>query len=142
MKSYFVIVALSILVLSCSGSNITSGNMRSFTIDFQNHFDQDVISLRINGCLIFDKKIVSSIENIGFAELRVVVEPVQGSFIATIEGEEVRCNNNQKVELEVTLNGHRHIYRVDLSQGVHLGFNNLDSATMHFRQSQFPFIYL
>jgi hypothetical protein len=110
----------------------TSSKEVVFKIDFQDFFNKDTVTLRINNCLIFKDNLLMSDRSTGLTKARIKAYFNDGQSIKILcDGRSQLCMFNHCVKK----------YEADLTKGKYIGISKKSATELSFRQSQKPFIY-
>lgn len=114
-------------------------------ISFQDNFNKDNVSLKIENCKIFKNQNLTSRE-IGFAG--ITVQFFEPNKILVYENGDIilekkcRLNLNKEIKLRLKLNGESEVLKINLSNGKFIGINkDYDKEKFKLRQLAIPFEY-
>jgi hypothetical protein len=124
-------------------SNIEKQDSFLFEIHFQDNFNQDIIGCKINDCMIFDYKKISSDSILGTTMLIVkgLINDKQLSII--FYGNKILCtlNNNTTLKIVITINHLEQTFVVDLTRGKYIGISKKFDNKLLLIQQDHQFEY-
>jgi hypothetical protein len=139
-------LALVFLVLGVYGTaqNLSKKESRMvFEIDFQDFFNSDTISLRVNDCINFKNIVLTSNKSTGLTD-KIFKGYTYGKdqVIIFFKGSSNICNySTNQIFLFISLNGEEKKYTIDIRKGSYLGFSKKGNDNLTFLQSITPFQY-
>lgn len=142
MKKLFYF--LLIFTLSCSSStNILSNESILFKVDFQDFFINDTINLKLNDCPIVSGIILNSDNSLGVSNFRLAVyNKADNNYRVTFSEKNIVCKGaGSNIWLNIELNGNLNKFKIDLKQGMYIGFSKKNKTSLSFFQSKKPFEY-
>src|ERR1700678_4389712 len=106
----------------------TAGIQAIFQVDFQDHFQNDTVSLEINGCSIFSRKLLTSDRSTGLTSAIVEAQLTNNEQIKiNFNGQSSLCTYSEgKIFMSIVLNNFVKKYEIDLSKGKYIGFSKKD----------------
>jgi hypothetical protein len=121
----------------------TSSKEVVFKIDFQDFFNKDTVTLRINNCLIFKDNLLMSDRSTGLTKARIKAYFNDGQSIKILcDGRSQLCMYLKgKISISILFNHCVKKYEADLTKGKYIGISKKSATELSFRQSQKPFIY-
>lgn len=128
---------------SCESENKSSDEM-VFTIDFQDFFDDDEISLQINNCVVFEGLHLKSDPSTGITNVQVILTHKGNlKLLQSSKEKEIDCRLNERSEyvIEVVVNGNQNSFILDLNKGRYLGFDKKENNAVQLNQSHTAFEY-
>jgi hypothetical protein len=143
IKTFF-----AFLLLSFNSDNTAATFMKNETesileIDFQDFFKSDMITLKLNNCIIFENASLVSNKSTGLtdARLKVYWNGKEG-FKIIYKGNPIICKPAQKeITLLVSVNGKESKYFIDLKKGKYIGFSKKGDHDLLLSQSPSAFQY-
>lgn len=139
------VLLISILFLSSSPSKWTMSTNNEFSlleITFQDFFNKDIISLKINDCTIFNRKEITSNEILGFTDLSIkLIE--SDKVIIKDKKITLPCSitSTNTFTLKIVLNNQKEtIYTINQKKGKYIGLNKIGNE-LKINQSKEPFEY-
>jgi phosphoribosylformylglycinamidine (FGAM) synthase-like amidotransferase family enzyme len=114
-----------------------------FQVDFQDFFQNDTVTLGINGCSIFSNKLLTSDRSTGLTSAIVKAQLTNNAQIKVyFNGQSFLCMySKDKIFISIIFNHFEKKYEVDLSKGKYIGFSKKDKHELIISQSKRPFIY-
>lgn len=114
-----------------------------FAIDFQDFFDNDMVTLIIDDCTIFKNAILTSDKIDGMTDVSLKVTSQNSMFIITLNNQkEVRCENEGDfLLLTIVVNEVENTFQIDLNNGKYVGFDKTTTNELRLHQSQIQFEY-
>lgn len=140
----FSIIFLVYFCLGCSSNRNkeVNGNSSILEITFQNYFNKDTVSLKINDCVVVKRETITSNEILGITGLKINLIDKEKIQLRT-ENIILPCkiDIDDKFTLEVTLNKKvSEKFKVDIKNGKYIGFNKVEGK-IAISQSMKPFEY-
>ncbi len=123
--------------------NINTDKNQTLVIHFQDFFEKDFISLKINNCNIFNNLIVKSDASTGFTGIEVkMVREERQTYIIQYFDKKMKCTIKEKsIKLFIMMNAHQNKFLIDPSKGKYIGLNKMNDSTLHFIQTTKGFEY-
>lgn len=114
---------------------------KKMVVDFQDHFKNDNISVKLNNCLILKNKLLDSKKGHGNTEVTLTIDNRNSVFLSEMILK-VLCKVDIKPEnsINIVLNGDEQTFFVDLSKGIYIGFGKKGNR-LYLSQSKVPFEY-
>ena len=132
-----------LVVLSTSFINVNKRCVMQeevMVLSFHDFFENDTVTCKINNCAMFENKVMNSHKVIGYTGVELTItkdEILLGTSVL-----KTHCLIDLKKESNVTiiLNGYEENFKVDLKQGVYIGFSKKGKRS-NLIQSRIPFEY-
>lgn len=114
-----------------------------FQVDFQDFFQNDTVTLEVNGCSIFSKRFLTSDRSTGLTSAIVKAHSTNNAQIkVNFNGQSFLCmDSKDKIFISIIINGFAKNYEVHLSKGKYIGFSKKNKHELIISQSKSPFIY-
>jgi hypothetical protein len=143
LKLLFTFLLLNAYSFNMSKKNINLEKILLFEIDFQDFFENDRASLRLNNCIIFENVQLVSDKSEGLTDIILKGYWCEKNKIEIIfKKKSVICNfSEHKIDLLILFNNKEKPYLIDLRKGKYLGFSKKNSDELVFNQSLKPFVY-
>ncbi len=140
MKSVIYILSSLMLVLN---SSFICHNEIVLSIDFQDFFDGDTVSLQVEECEIFSDQELTSDGSLGLVDLEIHIARKSPTQILIIYNEARKtCTHDvgERIVLRLVLNGQVDFFKVNPRKGRYVGFEKRRNRIV-MRQSKRPFEY-
>lgn len=124
-------------------SNAQKQNNNKLEVSFQDNFNKDNVSLKIEKCQVFKNQILTSKE-IGF--VGIIIQFFEPNKILVYENGDLilekKCKLalNKEIKFRLKLNGKNEVLKINLTNGKFIGINQ-DKDKFKLRQSETPFEY-
>lgn len=117
-------------------------------IDFQDFFQEDTMTLKMNDCIVFENLVLTSSQSTGLTNVQVFAYEYSAGLISLklvlwgdSDKEVCRLKKNEVYHAEIILNGQMVSFELFLGRGKYFGFSKKGEADLYFNQSQIPFEY-
>ncbi len=141
MKKLYLLIYLC-LSISCMHLNKQKNmEIKKISIAFQDFFENDIVSVELNKCLIVKDILLNSSKDIGNTGVVLYVDNKNRVFIGQ-DDIITTCNVKLKVEntISIILNGNKKTFNINLSKGSYFGFDK-KGDDVFIIQSKLPFEY-
>lgn len=140
-----LLILFTIMIInSCASEKDSNNSEMIFTIDFQDFFERDTVTLQVNNCVVFEDLILTSDKSTGITSIQVVYNH-KGylKLLSSGKEKEINCQlkENSEYVIKVLVNGESNSFRVDLDKGGYLGFDKKTGNKLQLNQSQVAFEY-
>ena len=139
---YFILIAS---LFSCSFTRkkmAVEDIIPIFEVHFQNNFQGDSVSLRINGCVIFEKEKLESDCVLGVTKALVFGYNDGNKCQIKCFNKSISCNCvDNSLDIFVVLNNKEIVLSVDLRKGKYIGLSKKGISDLYLRQSIILFEY-
>lgn len=141
MKNHIALLVSLLILFSCEKKESKIGEL--YRITFEEGFKKDKVSLYINSLPIFKEKIIETNLTYGATGTQFICEKTKSINKGYLYGKPFKIDEkliDDKLFLEVFLNGKKKIFNVDLKKGRYLGFN-IEKEKLKFVQTIEPNFY-
>lgn len=108
---------------------------------FQDFFDNDTVSVKVNHCTILKDKLLKSDEIIGYTRIILTVNKANKVFLGSnLVSTNCSVDLKEKNSVTIILNGNETVFEIDLAKGAYIGFDKKDKG-LYLIQSKIPFEY-
>ncbi|NII28583.1 hypothetical protein HB364_26100 [Pseudoflavitalea sp. X16] len=143
-KSKIGLICIAFLGLCCSITQKKPYAENTFLmVDFQDHFNNDIVGLKFNNCIVFSGEHITTKFPVGFANFRVrFLKERKNKYRVLYSDKMIVCKSREKVlKLVVQLNDSEHEFFIDLGKGKYIGFSKKNKKELYFFQKNKPFVY-
>ena len=111
-------------------------------VHFQDKFQEDLLSLSVGSCSVFNDLKVTSEFSTGFTGILVKITDYSIIFKLrkSIENNFI-CKGNNMTTLTILLNGQKYVLNIDISKGKYIGFSKKGENELYLLQSKIQFEY-
>lgn len=142
-----ILCVSSLFCCGISSHRLSETQPKGISIEFQDFFQVDTISVFIEDILILENKIINSEEDIGLTNLLIEIKKLEiGEYTITCPLEKKikvklpHLNDEKRLKLRITMNEVKHFFDIDIKEGYYIGFDK-NGSDIVLNQSKIPFEY-
>ena len=140
MKYLFYSILIVLITSFINVNKRCTMQQEIMVLSFHDFFENDTVTCKLNNCTILENKVLNSHKVIGFTGVELIIN--KGKILMGNSVMKTHCLIDLKNESNVTviLNGYKENFKVDLTNGVYIGFSKNGRRT-NLIQSRIPFEY-
>lgn len=142
MKNIFAFFFLFISIHLFSNAKVWGQEKLILAIDFQDFFNNDTLTLLINGDTVFQDIKVTSDKSLGQTKAKVRIFSTNSDKISIIYNQKsIVTEYSQNIKVSVILNTFKRTYCVDPFNGIYIGFSKENNTGLTMVQTTNRFQY-
>jgi hypothetical protein len=143
MKIFILLFAIAQIVQQYAPENLCGGKNSYLVIHFQDYFNNDNVSLKINGNIVFENIMLTSDNTSGYTDFCIEIgKERKHNFFIKHANKIQRYTTREKILIiTVIVNKHENKYYVNPFKGKFIGFNKISDSSLYMSQSRIAFKY-